>query len=183
MMRTGVLIAAVALSSAVIAQDKTRDITALLADAYGLGYEPSFFQKSRWNCPEGRVVKPTANITRNWVCSRQDPSFYRSVIWRDSDDRRQQVETDNFITMASGRKDYPETSCKESPLALGSGKVTGVIHDCKLPLANGEFYASFAHFKYRDSFLTFAVKNASPQGSTAKVADDLREWLTEIKFN
>jgi len=166
------------------AQSEMRDVTTVLETNYGIRYEPSVLQRSGWECPDKRNLKPSGAITRNWICQRKDPRLQRLIGWRVNDGAIDSFELDHFIGMAGG-KDAPrgEPKCKKSPYAVGGGKVNGTINDCMLPLPNGEFYVSFFHFTYHDLGFTFLVKNASPKGSTDKVADDLREWLGELKFD
>jgi hypothetical protein len=168
----------------VFGQETKRDITNFLQTSYGIIFEPSFFQKHNWNCPEKRMVKPSGNVTYNWVCERPDASLKRVIIWRGDDETRATVEQENFITMAGGKnKKRGEPQCKESPYTAGNGKIEGYIRDCMLPLPNGEFYVSFFHFKHKDLAFTFVVRNASPTGSTPEVAEDLRKWIAELKFS
>lgn len=171
--------------SGVVAQNASdpREITEFLETNYGMVFKPSFMQKSRWDCPAGRMIRPSGNATFNFVCRRQDPSYYRSIMWRDGDERIKQIEADVFKIMAGG-KDAPmgEALCTDAPLGLKDGRINGVYRDCKLPLPNGEFYVSFANFKHKQGYFTLLVRNNSPTGSTSKVAADLREWLAEINF-
>ena len=162
----------------------SREISAFLESTYGIVFKPSEPDNSRWECPDKRMTKPSGNTTRNWVCQRQDPSFMRLVVWSDSEGGRRVIEADNFNGMAGG-KDKPrgEPSCNETPWVGNAGKINGTLRDCMLPLPNGEFYVSFFHLKHRDSHMTLLVKNASPAGSTPKVADDLRQWIGELSFN
>jgi hypothetical protein len=165
-------------------QETNREITNFLQSNYGIIFEPSFFQKYNWNCPEKRMVKPSGNITYNWVCERPDERLKRVIFWRADDKAKALVEQDNFNIMAGGKnKKHGEIQCKESPHTVGNGKCEGIIRDCTLPLPNGEFYVSFFHFNYRDLSFTFLVRNASPKGSTPEVAEDLRKWIEEIKFS
>jgi hypothetical protein len=168
----------------VSSQETKREITSFLQSNYGIIFEPSFFQKYDWNCPEKRMVKPSGNVTYNWVCERSDPRLKRVIIWRADDKLKTAVELDNFIIMAGGKdKKRGEPQCKESSHVVSKGKIEGVIRDCMLPLPNGEFYVSFFHFNYRDLAFTFLVRNASPKGSTPEVAEDLRKWIEELKPN
>jgi hypothetical protein len=116
---------------------------------------------------------------------RRDPQLYRLIVWRIATDAASlTVERDNFDAMAGGKDaQRGEPQCKNAPHTIGNGNVPGVIKDCMLPLPNGKFYVSFFHFTHRDLGFTFLVRNASPSGSTAKVAEDLREWLEELTFN
>jgi len=179
-----VFFATLLVTRSVFAQEEKREITGFLQTNFGIKYEPSFFQRLSWNCPPTRMVKPSGNTTRNWVCERRDPRLNRLIVWRIlSDDSSGIVERDNFNTMAGGKDaQRGEPQCKSGPLWIGDGKISGMINDCMLPLPNGQFYASFFHFTHRDLGFTFLVKNASPSGSTAKVAEDLREWLGELAF-
>jgi hypothetical protein len=164
-------------------QETKREITNFLQSNYGIFFEPSFFQKYSWNCPEKRLVKPSGNVTYNWVCERKDASLKRVIIWRADDKGKVTLEQETFISMAGGKnKKRGEPQCKESSHTVDNGKIEGVIRDCMLPLPNGEFYVSFFHFKHRDLAFTFVVKNASPTGSTPEVAEDLRKWIAELKF-
>ena len=167
----------------VSAEVANQDISTFLENTYGILYKPSFFQRAGWECPSGRMTKPSGNVKRNWVCLRVDPSYRRQIAWRESDERVKLIEDDHFNAMAGGRNaERGDPSCSESPLAIDEGRIEARIRDCKLPLPNGEFYVSFLHFKHRDAFFTLSVRNASPTGSTPKVANDLREWVGEIKF-
>lgn len=164
-------------------ENAKRDISDFLNSTYGIGYTPSFLQKARWNCPEGRMTKPSGTTKRNWVCERPDASYRRNILWSDGESRSSQIEKENFTAMAGGKDaERGDESCVEAPMSYAEGTVQVKIRDCKLPLPNGEFYVSFAHFKYRDAYLNFVVRNASSTGSTPKVAADLREWLAELKF-
>ena len=166
------------------AEDGKRDITSFLLSNYGFTFEPSFFQKSSWECPEKRMVKPSGNVTHNWVCERKDPSLKRVISWRASDDAIETLKQGDFNVMAGGKAaPRGEPVCKESPYSVADGKVQGTIQDCTLPLPNGEFYISFFHFSYRNLGFTLVSRNASPKGSTPNVADDLRKWLTELRFS
>jgi hypothetical protein len=163
-------------------QNAKRDISDFLKSTYGVVFTPSPIEKARWNCPEDRSAKPSGSTNRNWVCNRSDPSYQRLVVWSDDESRSLQIETDNFIAMAGGKDaKRGEASCVGERLSISSA-ATANIRDCKLPLPNGDFYVSFAHLKHAGSYLSFIVRNASPTGSTPKVASDLREWLAEIKF-
>lgn len=165
-------------------QETKREISNFLQSNYGIIFEPSFFQKYNWNCPEKRMVKPGGNVTRNWVCERPDPRLKRVITWQVDDKTNTAVEIDNFIIMAGGKnKERGEPQCKESSHVVGKGKIQGVIRDCMVPLPNGEFYVSFFHFNHRNLGFTFLVRNASPNGSTPEVAEDLREWIAELKFS
>lgn len=170
--------------SAAFAQTTNREISAFLETTYGIIYKPtSSFLKSDWECPSGRMARKSGNTTRNWVCVRRDPSYMRQVIWRDGDERTRQVQNEHFTAMAGGKDaEHGDPSCNDSAYSVNDGKIQGLIRDCKLPLANGEFFASFFHFKHRDTFITLSVRNASSTGSTSKVANDLREWIADLKF-
>ena len=160
-----------------------RDLSDFLKSTYGVIYTPPLAQKARWNCPEGRAAKPSGKTNRNWVCIRSDPRYERIVVWSDGEGRSAQIETDNFIAMAGGRDaQRGDASCADQQITLSSVPAQVSIRDCKLPLPNGDFYVSFAHIKNAGSYLSFIVRNFGSTGSTPKVEADLREWLTEIKF-
>lgn len=162
----------------------SRELSGFLELTYGVVFQPSDSEKSRWECPDKRMTKPSGNATRNWVCRRQDHSFLRLIVWGDGDASRNVIETDNFNSMAGGKDaQRGEPSCKETPWSGDDGKISGTLRDCMLPLPNGAFYASFFHFKHRDAYLTLLVRNASAVGSTPRVADDLRQWIGELRLN
>lgn len=166
------------------AEDGKRDITGFLQTNYGIVYEPSFSQKLSWDCPDKRMIRPSGTVTHNWVCRRRDPSLSRLIVWRLNNKLASTVEKENFDGMAGGKdKERGEAQCKATTYKINNDRIEGIINDCTLQLPNGEFYISFYHFNYRDLGFTFLVKNASPTGSTPKVAEDLREWLSELKFN
>ena len=164
-------------------QEGKREVSNFLQSNYGIIFEPSFFQKISWECPDKRLVKPSGSVRINWVCKRSDKRLSRLIVWRVDDEATRTIEIDNFNAMAGGKdKERGDPQCQETAYNIGNGKIEGVIRDCMLPLPNGEFYVSFFHFTYRDLGFTFLVKNASSAGSTPKVAEDLREWLNELKF-
>ena len=174
---------ALCLSQTAFGQEGKREISSFLETNYGIIFKPSFFQKSRWNCPEKRMVKPSGNVRRNWICERPDPKLKRVILWRVDSEAESTVEVETFDAMAGKSKERGEPQCKETSHTIADGKIEGTIRDCMLPLPNGEFYVSFFHFSYRNLGFTFRVANASPTGSTPKVAEDLREWLSELKFS
>jgi hypothetical protein len=164
-------------------QEGRREITNFLRTNYGIVYEPSFFQKLAWDCPDNRMIKPAGNSSRNWVCRRKDSQFSRLIVWRRDDKAITVVEKDNFDAMTGGKdKERGEIQCRDTPHEISSGKIAGIIRDCVLPLPEGNVYVSFYHFNDQNLGFTFLVRNADAEGSTPKVREDLREWLSELKF-
>lgn len=160
-----------------------RAVDQMLQEHMGVRWAPGPGEFDRWSCPEGRATAPSGKRLRyNWLCERPDPSFRRLLLWRVGPVETAAIEEDHFNGMAGG-KDAPrgEPRCEDVAWSHPSGSPAGTLRDCSLPLPNGVFHASFAHLAHQGRYFTLSVRNASPKGSSPRVATDLRQWLSQLE--